>query len=66
MTVHEHVAAARERLRVAGLGPAEADLGARALAEHALGWTTTQLLADGRELPPAGFEAAYLRSTRST
>jgi len=59
MTVHEHVAAARERLREAGLRPTEAELSARALAQHALGWNTTQLLADGRGAAPTGFDAAY-------
>jgi len=54
-TVFERVAAARSRLREAGLSVAEADLGARLLAEHALGWSAAQMLAEGREAEPPEF-----------
>jgi release factor glutamine methyltransferase len=58
-TVFERVAAARTRLREAGLSASEADLGARLLAEHALGWTTAQMLADGRDDEPPEFGARF-------
>ena len=59
MTVHARVAAARQRLRDAGLSPSEADLCARALAEHALGWTAERLLTDGGDAEPAGFASRF-------
>jgi len=37
-TIQEHVAAAREALCGAGIGRREAELSARMLAEHVLGW----------------------------
>lgn len=58
-SVHEHVASARQRLRDAGLSQAEADLSARVLAQHVLGWTTERLLADGRDAGPDGFDARF-------
>jgi len=58
-TVHERVASARERLRAAGLSPAEAEVGARVLAERTLGWTTARLLTDGRDPEPVGFERTF-------
>lgn len=54
-SVHDRVAAARKRLRHAGLSPAESDLGARVLAEHLLGWSTEQFLVDARDPEPADF-----------
>ena len=58
-SVHERVADARARLREAGLSASEADLGSRLLATHVLGWTTAQLLADGREPEPPGFQHRF-------
>jgi release factor glutamine methyltransferase len=58
-SIHDHVASARHRLRDAGLSPAEADLSARLLAEHLLGWTTERFFADGVEHEPEGFAAEY-------
>lgn len=59
MTIHARVAAARQRLRDAGLSPNEADLDARLLAQHVLGWETAQFLSSGNEHEPAGFTASY-------
>ena len=59
MTIYERVAVARDRLREAGLSAAEADLGARLLAEHALGWSAAQLLTDGRDAEPPDFETRF-------
>lgn len=58
-TIHERVAAAREQLRGAGLSPAEAELGARVLAQHLLGWSTEQLLVDAWDPEPADFAARF-------
>jgi release factor glutamine methyltransferase len=58
-SVHDRVAAARRRLRDAGLSTAEADLSARVLAEHLLGWTTERLFADGIDPEPDGFNRRY-------
>jgi release factor glutamine methyltransferase len=59
LTVHERVAAARQHLRDAGLSTSEAELGARLLAEHALGWNSTRLIADGRDAEPPEFAARF-------
>jgi len=55
VTLHARIAAARQRLRGAGIPDDEADLDARLLAEYVLGWTTEQFFSapDGPE--PAGF-----------
>jgi len=58
-TVHDRVAAARRQLRDAHLSSAEADLGARVLAQHVLGWTTARFLTDGGAPEPDGFAAPY-------
>src|SRR5581483_8347789 len=58
-SIHDRVAAARHRLRDAGLSPAEADLSARVLAEHLLGWSTERFFTDGFDPEPDGFEARY-------
>jgi len=67
MTVHERVAAARQRLGAAGIGAAEAAASARRLAEHVLSWDATRYLTSGNELEPSGFaeryEAAIARRT---
>jgi release factor glutamine methyltransferase len=58
-TIHGRVLNARERLRVAGIPSDEADLDARLLAEHLLGWTTERYFADSNETPPPSFEARF-------
>jgi release factor glutamine methyltransferase len=58
-SIHEHVAAARHRLENAGLSRAEADLSARVLAEHVLGWSAEQFFTDGFEAEPDGFGNRY-------
>lgn len=59
MTIHELVARARARLRAAGIGDPEADLDARLLAEHVLGWDATRYFTDGNQPAPSGFEPPY-------
>lgn len=58
-TVHSRIAAARQRLHNAGLSSREADLAARVLAEHALGWTAERLLTDGGDAEPADFASRF-------
>jgi len=58
-TVHSRIAAARNRLREAGLSSGEADLGARLLAEHVLGWTTERILTDGAAAEPPEFAPRF-------
>jgi len=55
VTIHARVAAARQQLHRAGLSANEADLSARLLAQHVLGWTTERFLADGGDGEPADF-----------
>ena len=55
MTIHARVVAARERLRDAAIPPDEADLDARLLAQHVLGWSTERYFADGASEEPSGF-----------
>jgi len=54
-TIAAHVAAARARLRDAGISAHESDLDARLLAEHVLGWTTERYVADSLSAMPDGF-----------
>ena len=58
-TVHIRVAEARDRLRAAGIQPVEADLSARLIAEHILGWDTARLFTSGGDLEPAGFAGDF-------
>ncbi|PYR63513.1 MAG: peptide chain release factor N(5)-glutamine methyltransferase [Acidobacteria bacterium] len=58
-SVHARVAGARESLRDAGLSQAEADLGARLLAEHVLGWDATRYFTSGSEPEPEDFAVKY-------
>lgn len=58
-TVHELVSAARARLRTAGISEAEADLGARLLAQHLLGWDAARYFTDGNQPAPPGFGPQY-------
>ena len=60
-TLHERVAAARQHLRAAGISLDEADLGARLLAEHVLGWDATQFFTSANRPPPDDFQSAYMR-----
>jgi release factor glutamine methyltransferase len=53
------VAFARQRLRHAGIGDAEADFDARLLAERLLGWDTAAFFTHGNEAPPSGFADRY-------
>ena len=58
-SIHRRVAAARQRLRDAGLPPDEADLDARLLAEHVLGWTTERFFSEADQEEPSGFAPAF-------
>ena len=64
ITIQQRVAAARQTLRQAGIGPAEADASARVLAEHVLGWDTAQYLTFAGDPEPAGFAAPYDAAVR--
>src|SRR5262249_6766490 len=57
-TIRELVAAASDRLREAGIN-ASANLDARLLAQHVLGWDSARLLASAGEAAPEGFPVAY-------
>jgi len=59
VTIHACVAAARQRLRDAGVSAKEADLSARLLAQHVLGWTTERFLADGGDGEPTDFGRCF-------
>lgn len=59
MTVHERVAAARQRLREAGIGVVEAEASSRVLAQHVLGWDAAHYLTFGNEPEPDGFRDRY-------
>ena len=59
MSIHLRVAAARERLRDAGISQTESDLDARLLAQHVLGWTTERFFTDAHALEPEGFTPQY-------
>jgi release factor glutamine methyltransferase len=61
VSIHVRVAAARHRLRAAGISPNESDLDARLLAQLALGWTTERFLADAHAPEPDGFAVAFDR-----
>jgi release factor glutamine methyltransferase len=58
-TIQDRVAAARQILRQAGIGPAEADLSARRLAEHVLGWDTARYFTSSNEAEPSKFAESY-------
>jgi len=59
VSIHVRVAAARQRLRDAGISRAESDLDARLLAQHVLGWTTERFLTDASAREPDGFTPQY-------
>ncbi len=58
-SVHSRVAAARTRLRAAGLSRAEADFGARLLAEHLLEWNAARYFISGGDVEPDRFAERY-------
>jgi release factor glutamine methyltransferase len=58
-TIQERVAAAREALRDAGIGPREAELSARVLAEHVLGWDSARYFTSSNEPEPLEFAHRY-------
>jgi len=57
-TIREYVAAASDRLRDAGID-AGANLDARLLAQHVLGWDAARLLASAGDVPPGSFPADF-------
>jgi release factor glutamine methyltransferase len=59
VTIHGRVAAARQRLRTSGISARESELDARLLAQHVLGWSTEQFLADAQSDEPDDFEPRY-------
>ncbi len=59
MSIHGRVAAARQRLRDAGISHAESDLDARLLAQYVLGWTTERFLTDAQSAEPDDFGHRY-------
>jgi len=59
VSIHVQVAAARQRLRDAGISRTESDLDARLLAQHVLGWTTERFLTDAHAREPEGFSPQY-------
>lgn len=58
-SISERVAAARRQLRNAGLSVEEADLSARLLAEHLLGWPRETFLTESFRTEPHDFAARY-------
>src|SRR5438105_7882007 len=58
-SIRARVDAARHRLRGAGIPVDEAELDARLLAEHVLGWTTERYFADARSAAPPGFSDRF-------
>jgi release factor glutamine methyltransferase len=59
VTIHTRVAKGRERLRHAGIGPEEADLDARLLAQGLLGWDAARFFTSSNEPEPADFATRY-------
>jgi release factor glutamine methyltransferase len=59
VTIQDRVAAARQILREAGIGPAEAELSARRLAQHVLGWDTARYFTSSIEAEPSKFAESY-------
>lgn len=57
-TIREYVAAASDRLRDAGID-ASANLDARLLAQHVLGWDAARLLTSAGDVPPDSFPAVF-------
>jgi release factor glutamine methyltransferase len=61
MTLRDHVGAARERLKAAGVADAEAALDAELLARDVLGWDRARFLVRAVDQPPPGFIEAFER-----
>jgi release factor glutamine methyltransferase len=61
ITIHAHVAAARQRLRAAGIPADEAEIDARVLAEHLLGWDAARFFSSANQEEPEGFAVDYER-----
>jgi release factor glutamine methyltransferase len=59
VSIHLQVAAARQRLREAGIAQIESELDARLLAQHVLGWTTERFFTDAHGTEPEGFMPEY-------
>jgi len=59
VTISACVARARERLRAAGIPSEEAELDARLLAEHVLGWTTERFFSESDAPASAEFDARF-------
>jgi release factor glutamine methyltransferase len=59
VTIQARVTAARHLLRQAGLSQAEADIDARLLAQHVLGWDATRFLTSSRDPEPDGFAGRF-------
>ena len=59
MTVHDHVAAARDRLVRAGISLASASLDAEVLARHLLGWDRATYVANRHDVAPGSFDGRY-------
>ncbi|MET0164291.1 MAG: peptide chain release factor N(5)-glutamine methyltransferase [Vicinamibacterales bacterium] len=58
-TIFEHVAAARQALREAGIGAVEAELSARVLAKHALGWDAARYFVSANQPESSTFAEHY-------
>jgi release factor glutamine methyltransferase len=58
-TIHERVAAARQTFRDAGIGQSEAEISARLLAEHVLGWDAARFFTLANEPEPSAFVSEY-------
>ena len=58
-SIHARVGEARQRLRDAGIPSDEADLDARLLAEHVLGWSTERFFTDANQDEPPGFQSTF-------
>jgi release factor glutamine methyltransferase len=58
-TIFEHVTAARQALREAGIGAVEAELSARVLAEHALGWDAARYFVSANQPESSTFAEHY-------
>jgi release factor glutamine methyltransferase len=59
IAIAHRVMTARQQLLAAGISSDSADLDARLLAQHLLGWTTDRFLMASDQLEPDGFGAAY-------
>ncbi|MGE3177139.1 MAG: peptide chain release factor N(5)-glutamine methyltransferase [Vicinamibacterales bacterium] len=58
-SIHDLVSGARQRLRAAGIDPTEADLDARLLAQHLLGWDAARYFADASRQAGDDFQAGF-------